>query len=127
MVFKFVYIYGIAIIVFTILIKIAMSFQLTYKSFLSQAKMKVLRPEITELGEKFKRPIENSRKQMKLYNPAGAILWQVVCFDSDSIYVCLFPVFPSAFELRQKGSLWADDLSSFDQVITVPHFYMETM
>ncbi len=54
--------YGIAIIVFTILIKIAMS-PITYKSFLSQAKMKVLRPEITELGEKFKKdPMKKPKK-----------------------------------------------------------------
>lgn len=63
--------YGIAIIIFTILIKIAMS-PITYKSFLSQAKMKVLRPEIAELNEKFaKDPMKKQQETMKLYNKAG--------------------------------------------------------
>ncbi|MGL5113558.1 MAG: membrane protein insertase YidC, partial [Flavobacterium sp.] len=62
--------YGIAIIIFTILIKFAMS-PITFKSFLSQAKMKVLRPEITELGEKFaKDPMKKQQETMKLYNKA---------------------------------------------------------
>ncbi|MBP6759382.1 MAG: membrane protein insertase YidC, partial [Flavobacterium sp.] len=63
--------YGIAIIIFTIMIKVAMS-PITFKSFLSQAKMKVLRPEITELGEKFaKDPMKKQQETMKLYNKAG--------------------------------------------------------
>ena len=63
--------YGIAIILFTILIKLAMS-PITFKSFLSQAKMKLLRPEISELGEKFKKdPMKKQQETMKLYNKAG--------------------------------------------------------
>ena len=63
--------HGIAIIVFTILVRLVMS-PVTYKSYLSQAKMKVLRPEIMELNEKFKKdPMKKQQETMKLYNKAG--------------------------------------------------------
>jgi YidC/Oxa1 family membrane protein insertase len=114
--------YGIAIIVFTILIKMAMS-PITYKSFLSQAKMKVLRPEINELTEKFgKDPMKKQQETMKLYNKAGvnpmagcipALIQMPFMFAS-------FKYFPSAIELRQKGFLWADDLSSYDSIFKLP-------
>ena len=113
---------GIAIIIFTIIIKMAMS-PITYKSFLSQAKMKVLRPEITELNEKFaKDPMKKQQETMKLYNKAGvnpmagcipALIQMPFLFAS-------FRYFPSAIELRQKGFLWADDLSSYDSVFKLP-------
>lgn len=114
--------YGIAIIVFTILIKIAMS-PITYKSFLSQAKMKVLRPEITELGEKFKKdPMKKQQETMKLYNKAGVnpMAGCIPALIQIPFMYASFQFFPSAFELRQKGFLWADDLSSFDQVAKLP-------
>lgn len=114
--------YGIAIIVFTILIKIAMS-PITYKSFLSQAKMKVLRPEITELGEKFKKdPLKKQQETMKLYNKAGVnpMAGCIPALIQIPFMYASFQFFPSAFELRQKGFLWADDLSSFDQVAKLP-------
>jgi YidC/Oxa1 family membrane protein insertase len=114
--------YGIAIIVFTIIIKMAMS-PITYKSFLSQAKMKVLRPEINELTEKFgKDPMKKQQETMKLYNKAGvnpmagcipALIQMPFMFAS-------FKYFPSAIELRQKGFLWADDLSSYDSIFKLP-------
>ncbi len=114
--------WGIAIIVFTIIIKMAMS-PITYKSFLSQAKMKVLRPEITELNEKFgKDPMKKQQETMKLYNKAGvnpmagcipALIQMPFMFAS-------FRYFPSAIELRQKGFLWADDLSSYDSILSLP-------
>jgi len=112
--------YGIAIIVFTILIKIAMS-PITYKSFLSQAKMKVLRPEIAELGEKFKKdPMKKQQETMKLYNKAGVnpMAGCIPALIQIPFMYASFQFFPSAIELRQKGFLWADDLSSFDAVIT---------
>ena len=111
---------GIAIIVFTILIKIAMS-PITFKSFLSQAKMKVLRPEIMEIGEKFKKdPMKKQQETMKLYNKAGVnpMAGCIPALIQIPFMYASFQFFPSAFELRQKGFLWADDLSSFDAVIT---------
>jgi YidC/Oxa1 family membrane protein insertase len=113
---------GIAIIIFTILIKIAMS-PITFKSFLSQAKMKVLRPEITELGEKFKKdPMKKQQETMKLYNKAGVnpMAGCIPALIQIPFMYASFQFFPSAFELRQKGFLWADDLSSFDEVIKLP-------
>jgi len=114
--------YGIAIIIFTIIIKIAMS-PITYKSFLSQAKMKVLRPEITELGEKFKKdPMKKQQETMKLYNKAGVnpMAGCIPALIQLPFMYASFQFFPSAFELRQKSFLWADDLSSFDAVVKLP-------
>lgn len=116
--------YGIAIIVFTILIKIAMS-PITYKSFLSQAKMKVLRPEITELNEKFaKDPMKKQQETMKLYNKAGVnpMAGCIPALIQLPFMYASFQFFPAAIELRQKGFLWADDLSSFDAVAQLPFF-----
>jgi YidC/Oxa1 family membrane protein insertase len=111
---------GIAIIIFTILIKIAMS-PITFKSFLSQAKMKVLRPEITEIGEKFKKdPMKKQQETMKLYNKAGVnpMAGCIPALIQIPFMYASFQFFPSAFQLRQQSFLWADDLSSFDAVIT---------
>ena len=116
--------YGIAIIIFTIIIKIAMS-PITYKSFLSQAKMKVLKPEITELGEKFKKdPMKKQQETMKLYNKAGVnpMAGCIPALIQLPFMYASFQFFPSAFELRQKGFLWADDLSSFDAVLNLPFY-----
>jgi YidC/Oxa1 family membrane protein insertase len=113
---------GIAIIIFTILIKLAMS-PITYKSFLSQAKMKVLRPEITELGEKFKKdPMKKQQETMKLYNKAGVnpMAGCIPALIQLPFMYASFQFFPSAFELRQKSFLWADDLSSFDEIAKLP-------
>ncbi len=114
--------YGIAIIIFTIIIKIAMS-PITYKSFLSQAKMKVLRPEINELNEKFKKdPLKKQQETMKLYNKAGVspLAGCIPALIQLPFMYASFQFFPSAFELRQKSFLWADDLSSFDQIVKLP-------
>jgi YidC/Oxa1 family membrane protein insertase len=113
---------GIAIIIFTILIKIAMS-PITFKSFLSQAKMKVLRPEIMEIGEKFKKdPMKKQQETMKLYNKAGVnpMAGCIPALIQIPFMYASFQFFPSAFELRQKSFLWANDLSSFDEVIKLP-------
>ena len=113
---------GIAIIIFTILIKIAMS-PITFKSFLSQAKMKVLRPEITELGEKFKKDaMKKQQETMKLYNKAGVnpMAGCIPALIQIPFMYASFQFFPSAFELRQKSFLWADDLSSFDAIAKLP-------
>ena len=113
---------GIAIILFTIIIKIAMS-PITFKSFLSQAKMKVLRPEIAELGEKFaKDPMKKQQETMKLYNKAGVnpMAGCIPALIQLPFMYASFQFFPSAIELRQKGFLWAEDLSSFDQIFKLP-------
>ncbi|UQD56393.1 membrane protein insertase YidC [Flavobacterium sp. K5-23] len=114
--------YGIAIIIFTVLIKIAMS-PITYKSFLSQAKMKVLRPEITELGEKYKKDaMKKQQETMKLYNKAGVnpMAGCIPALIQLPFMYASFQFFPSAFILRQKSFLWADDLSSFDEIAKLP-------
>jgi YidC/Oxa1 family membrane protein insertase len=113
---------GIAIILFTIIIKIAMS-PITFKSFLSQAKMKILRPELTELGDKFaKDPMKKQQETMKLYNKAGVnpMAGCIPALIQLPFMYASFQFFPSAFQLRQKSFLWADDLSSFDQVAKLP-------
>ena len=113
---------GIAIIVFTILIKLAMS-PITFKSFLSQAKMKVLRSEIMEIGEKFsKDPMKKQQETMSLYNKAGVnpMAGCIPALIQIPFMYASFQFFPSAIELRQKGFLWAEDLSSFDEIAKLP-------
>ena len=111
---------GIAIIIFTIIIKIAMS-PITYKSFLSSAKMKVLRPEINELNEKFgKDAMKKQQETMKLYNKAGVnpMAGCIPALIQLPFMYASFQFFPAAIELRQKAFLWAEDLSSFDAVLS---------
>jgi YidC/Oxa1 family membrane protein insertase len=113
---------GIAIIIMTILVRLAMS-PVTYKSYLSQAKMKVLKPEITELGEKFKdNAMKKQQETMKLYGKAGVSPMSgcVPAFLQMPIFYALFMFFPTSFALRQKPFLWADDLSSFDTIYQFP-------
>ena len=114
--------FGIAIVVMTILVRLLMS-PVTYKSYLSQAKMKVLKPEITELNEKFKdNAMKKQQETMKLYGKAGVspmsgCLPAVVQLP---IFYALFMFFPTSFALRQKSFLWADDLSSYDTIAQLP-------
>ena len=113
---------GWAIVLFTILVKLVMS-PVTYKSFLSQAKMKVLRPEITEIGEKYKdEPMKKQQETMKLYNKAGVnpMAGCVPGLLQMPVFYALFQLFPALIQLRHKGFLWADDLSSFDSVYKLP-------
>ena len=114
--------FGIAIVIMTIIVRLAMS-PVTYKSYLSQAKMKVLKPEITELGEKFKdNAMKKQQATMKLYNKAGVSPMSgcVPAFIQMPIFYALFMFFPTSFALRQKSFLWADDLSSFDTIYQFP-------
>lgn len=114
--------FGIAIILFTVLVRIVMS-PVTYKSYLSQAKMKVLRPEITELNEKFKdNPMKKQQETMKLYSKAGVnpMAGCLPALLQMPIFYALFQFFPSMFDLRQKSFLWADDLSSYDSIYQLP-------
>ena len=114
--------FGIAIVVMTILVRLAMS-PVTYKSYLSQAKMKVLKPEISEITEKYK---DNSAKKqqetMKLYNKAGVSPMSgcIPAVLQLPIFYALFMFFPTSFALRQKSFLWAEDLSSYDTIATLP-------
>ncbi|MFS4494025.1 membrane protein insertase YidC [Maribacter sp. 2308TA10-17] len=114
--------YGIAIVIMTILVRLAMS-PVTYKSYLSQAKMKVLKPEITELGEKYKdNAMKKQQETMKLYGKAGVSPMSgcIPAFLQMPIFYALFMFFPTSFALRQKSFLWADDLSSFDTIYQFP-------
>ncbi len=113
---------GWAIVLFTILVKLVMS-PVTYKSFLSQAKMKVLRPEITEIGEKYKdEPMKKQQETMKLYSKAGVnpMAGCVPGLLQMPVFYALFQLFPALIQLRHEGFLWADDLSSFDSVYKLP-------
>lgn len=114
--------YGFAIIFFTILVRIVMS-PITYKSYLSQAKMKVLRPEINELNEKFKdNAMKKQQETMKLYSKAGVnpMAGCIPALMQIPVFYALFQFFPSMFDLRQKSFLWADDLSSYDSIYHLP-------
>ncbi len=114
--------FGIAIIVMTILVRLALS-PVTYKSYLSQAKMKVLKPEITEINEKYKdNAMKKQQETMKLYNKAGVSPMSgcVPALLQLPIFYALFMFFPTSFALRQKSFLWADDLSSYDVVLDLP-------
>ncbi|MCK5443176.1 MAG: membrane protein insertase YidC, partial [Maribacter sp.] len=116
--------YGIAIVIMTILVRLAMS-PVTYKSYLSQAKMKVLKPEITELGEKYKdNAMKKQQETMKLYGKAGVSPMSgcVPALLQMPIFYALFMFFPTSFAIRQKPFLWAEDLSSFDTILELPFY-----
>ena len=113
--------YGIIILVLTILLKIVL-FPIAYKSYISSAKMRVLKPEIDELGKKFPKKDDAMKKQqatMALYKQAGVnpMAGCVPMLLQFPILIALFRFFPSAFELRQKSFLWAHDLSSYDSIL----------
>jgi YidC/Oxa1 family membrane protein insertase len=121
---SFISSYGLVIILFTILVRIAIS-PITYKSYLSQARMKALRPDITEINEKFKKdPMKRQQETMALYSKAGVnpMAGCIPALMQIPIFYALFQFFPSAIELRQKGFLWADDLSAYDAVIQLPFY-----
>ncbi|NAS12021.1 membrane protein insertase YidC [Poritiphilus flavus] len=114
--------YGLAIVVMTILVRLAMS-PVTYKSYLSQAKMKVLKPEISEITEKYKdNSMKRQQETMKLYNKAGVSPMSgcIPALLQLPIFYALFMFFPTSFELRQKSFLWAEDLSSYDTIAQLP-------
>lgn len=111
--------YGIAIIFMTFIVRICLA-PLLYKSYLSQAKMKILRPELDEINIKFKdNAMKKQQETMAFYRKAGANpmsgclpgLLQI------PVFYALFMFFPSAFDLRQKSFLWAEDLSAYDSIL----------
>ena len=114
--------FGIAIIVMTIIVRLAMS-PVTYKSYVSQIKMKVLKPEVDEITKKYKDDaVKRQQETMALYNKAGAnpMSGCLPALLQLPVFYALFSFFPVAFALRQKSFLWADDLSSYDSVYELP-------
>jgi YidC/Oxa1 family membrane protein insertase len=113
---------GIAIIVLTILLKLALS-PVQYKQYLAQAKMKILKPEIDAIKEKFgDNKMKIQQETMKLQNIAGAspLKGCLPAILQIPVFYALFTFFPTAFDLRQKSFLWADDLSSYDTIAELP-------
>jgi YidC/Oxa1 family membrane protein insertase len=117
---KYIGNYGIIILILTVIIKLILA-PLTYKSYLSTAKMKVLKPQIDEINERIPKDKAMERQQatMALYkkagvNPMGGCLPMLVQFP---ILIALFRFFPASIELRQKSFLWATDLSSYDSIV----------
>ena len=115
--------YGIIILLLTLIIKIIL-FPLTYKSYMSQAKMRVLKPQVDELTKKYPadKAMERQQATMKLYkqagvNPMGGCLPMLIQMP---ILIALFYFFPGAIELRQQSFLWATDLASYDSIATLP-------
>lgn len=112
---------GIVILLLTVIVKLLIS-PLTYKSFMSSAKMRVLRPQVEEIGEKFPKQEQAMEKQqatMALYNKAGVnpMSGCIPLLLQMPILIALFSFFPNAIELRQQSFLWATDLSTYDAII----------
>lgn len=115
--------YGIVILLLTLVIKLIL-FPLQFKSYMSQAKMRVIKPEIDELNLQYEKedPMKKQQAILALYRKAGVnplggclpLLFQM------PILFAMFNFFPAAFELRQKSFLWAEDLSTFDSVLSLP-------
>ncbi|MGC6421332.1 MAG: membrane protein insertase YidC [Flavobacteriaceae bacterium] len=113
---------GIAIIVMTILVRLAMS-PVTYKAYVSQIKMKVLRPEIEQINDKYKdNAVKKQQETMSLYSQAGVnpMSGCIPALLQMPVFFALFTFFPVAFSLRQESFLWADDLSSYDSILELP-------
>ena len=114
--------FGISIIIMTIIVRLAMS-PVTYRSYVSQVKMKILRPEIEEINKKFsKDAVKRQQETMSLYSRAGAnpMSGCLPALVQLPVFYALFSFFPVAFALRQKSFLWADDLSSYDSILDLP-------
>jgi len=111
--------YGLSIILMTIIVKVAIA-PLTYKSYESQVKMRVLKPELEVINEKYKDdPMKKQQETMNLYTRSGAnpMSGCLPAFLQMPIFFALFVFFPAAFSLRGKSFLWADDLSSYDSIL----------
>ena len=114
--------HGIAIILLTVIVRLVLS-PVLYKSYVSQAKMRVLRPEITAINEKYKKDATKRQQEtMKLYTKAGAspLSGCIPALIQMPVFFALFYFFPIASELRGKSFLWADDLSSYDVIAELP-------
>jgi len=117
---KFIGNYGLIILLLTLVIKTVL-FPLTFKSYISSAKMRVLRPQVEELNEKYPgqdKAMEKQRATMDLYkragvNPMSGCLPMLLQMP---ILIAMYMFFPSSIELRQQSFLWATDLSTYDSI-----------
>jgi YidC/Oxa1 family membrane protein insertase len=120
---RFISNYGLIILLLTIMIKIVL-FPLTYRSYMSMAKMRVLKPEIDEINAKIpkEKSMERQQATMALYkkvgvSPLGGCLPVVLQMP---ILIAMFRFFPTSIELRQESFLWAHDLSTYDSILDLP-------
>lgn len=116
--------YGIVILVLTLMLKFVL-FPIAYKTYMSSAKMRVLKPEVEELAKKFPKKEDAMKKQqatMALYKRAGAnpASGCVPMLLQMPILIAMFRFFPASIELRQQSFLWATDLSSYDSIYDLP-------
>jgi YidC/Oxa1 family membrane protein insertase len=111
--------YGLIILILTIIIKVLL-LPIAYRTVLSSAKMRVLKPEIDELNEKHKNdePVKKQQATMALYKKAGVnpMAGCIPVLLQMPILIALFNFFPASIELRQQGFFWADDLSTYDSI-----------
>jgi len=119
---KYISSYGLIIFLLTLIVKLIL-FPLTYKSYMSSAKMRVLRPQVEELNAKYpgqENAMERQKATMDLYSRAGASPMSgcVPMLLQMPILIALFMFFPSAIELRHQSFLWASDLSTYDAIIS---------
>ena len=116
--------FGIIIFILVLLVKLVIS-PLTYKSYVSMAKMRLVKPQIDELAKKYPKPEDAMKKQqatMGLYkkagiNPMGGCIPMLIQMP---ILIAMFRFFPASIELREQPFLWADDLSSYDSIVNLP-------
>lgn len=116
--------YGLIIILLTIVVRIIMS-PLVYKSYVSSAKMKVLRPEMEEINAKYpgkENAMKRQQETMAIQNKAGVspLSGCIPALLQMPVFFALFRFFPSNIDLRQKSFLWATDLSAYDSVYKLP-------
>lgn len=116
--------FGLIIILMTIVVRLIMS-PLVYKSYLSSAKMKVIRPEMEKINAKYpdkKDAMKRQQEIMKMQRESGVNMMSgcIPALLQMPIFFALFRFFPSEIGLRQKGFLWAEDLSAYDEVAKLP-------
>ncbi|HET9054708.1 MAG TPA: membrane protein insertase YidC, partial [Cyclobacteriaceae bacterium] len=118
----FIHNFGLIIIILVILIRLIL-LPLSYRSFLSMAKMKVLKPELDEIKEKYGDDMtKTQQEQMKLYQQVGVnpISGCIPLLLQMPILFAMFYLFPNTIELRQEHFLWAEDLSTYDSILNLP-------
>lgn len=116
--------YGLIILILTLIIKLIIS-PLTIKSYMSSAKMRVLKPEVDKINAKYPKSEDAMKKQqevMGLYRKTGVSMFGgcLPILLQFPILFAMFKFFPASFELRQQGFLWADDLSAYDSILNLP-------
>ncbi len=117
---KFISNYGLIIIILVLLVR-AILFPLSYKSYKSMAKTKVLKPELDEIKKKYGDDMQKAQsEQMKLYQQVGVnpLSGCIPLLLQMPILLSMFYFFPNAIELRQESFLWAEDLSTYDAIIS---------